>query len=916
VAESLGEVLLKLSTDSRELQTGLAQAQRGAQQLDRQFQQVTRNIQTSLGRVLEVAAGVQLQRSLEALARSLASVALEAARVGDAVADMADATSLATESISALRVGAELEGNTLQEVGRTLQFMQRAAVEAVQSTGEQRDAFRALGLTVEQLRPLLEDPVTLIEQLARSLLEVSNPANAAAISVRTIGKSAQEMRPLLKSVAEEGIRGFMLEAQQLGQIVGPQFAQQADLFQKNLARMRLSLESILRIVSTPLIEAFNALTPAVVAAAAVVRDRLLTAFQNTEAAGTQMADAIIDGIKSIILTVAGLIDTFSTLSSTMQGLSKLPVFSQISEAIDNLIEQATALGRVLRGELNLGEFFRSSREELQLLLKAPARAEPGAEGTARQAAQQLIEEFEAKRAQQAREREAAARTRVPVRPAIRTGALPEKPDKAAEDTAKRIQDILKDLAAARQSIPLLGEALGTAFDPTAALIGKITGSITGLIEQGVKPGSIQIRALSQELRQLQEQRIGETLDRQLATIARGVLSFGNTLEDTESRIEAYRAAIRELDREFGAAAAGRIGELRTELQRLEGDLARQRAAAEIGATYRTFAESVRDANFAFQIFGDEVQQQTDLISAYQTLIRDLGQQGFEPLSREVQTVQQELHRLQQLQVPSLETLFAPLERERELFPAEVGFGERIDPLLRQFQLIQAELERIRDNKAIDIHQERVQILQERYEQLRRTMDMRDIVVDVFDTIGSALDDLVTGVIQGTQTMQDAFSKLGEAILLSFVRNALERAMRAAQNLIFSVLGPGSAVGGGGLIGTAPQFGEPGHWPMAQFGARWTVGGPQGVDRSPVSFWATRGETVSVAPPGKSMGGNVIVNNYSSSQVNAEQRPNAQGGEDTIITIGRMVARTLTTPNNPAAVALRQTYGATPNLVAR
>jgi hypothetical protein len=66
-----------------------------------------------------------------------------------------------------------------------------------------------------------------------------------------------------------------------------------------------------------------------------------------------------------------------------------------------------------------------------------------------------------------------------------------------------------------------------------------------------------------------------------------------------------------------------------------------------------------------------------------------------------------------------------------------------------------------------------------------------------DTISQAVDRSVLGIIQGTQTIGQAFAKLGQSILEEFVNLGIKKAMTSLWSSLGDALGIGGALGGGG-----------------------------------------------------------------------------------------------------------------------
>lgn len=80
-------------------------------------------------------------------------------------------------------------------------------------------------------------------------------------------------------------------------------------------------------------------------------------------------------------------------------------------------------------------------------------------------------------------------------------------------------------------------------------------------------------------------------------------------------------------------------------------------------------------------------------------------------------------------------------------------------------------------------------------------NIRGITEDAFGGVRSAISTSIRGIIQGTQTMQDAFKRMGESIMLGLVDSIVNRGLKYVQNALLDFVF-GSANGGGGGINWA------------------------------------------------------------------------------------------------------------------
>ncbi|MGH8069280.1 MAG: hypothetical protein ACRERE_29405 [Candidatus Entotheonellia bacterium] len=205
-----------------------------------------------------------------ALVTGLTALTKSAADMGDELAKASDRTGISVETLSALQVGAELADTSLQAVAQSVRFMSEAMVRAAEGPGEAREAFAALGISLQDVAQLSGRPAEAFELIARRLFEVENVTNRTVIAQRLLGRSAQEQLPFLKSLAEEGIAGLTAQAQRFGRVISEDSARAAERFNDQLTGLKFQLDAltltlggpIIRNLST-LIDLFNRVTGAV-----------------------------------------------------------------------------------------------------------------------------------------------------------------------------------------------------------------------------------------------------------------------------------------------------------------------------------------------------------------------------------------------------------------------------------------------------------------------------------------------------------------------------------------------------------------------------------------------------------------------------------------------------------------------------
>ena len=134
---------------------------------------------------------------------AIGKTVLDTAAASDALVEMSDKTGLSVEKLQELSYVGKQVGVDTETVTGSLARMIRNMSSAREGTGAAAEAFKQLGVSVTdstgQLRPSQEVFAELIDKLGTMPNETERDAAAMAI----LGKSAQELNPLIKAGSEQ-----------------------------------------------------------------------------------------------------------------------------------------------------------------------------------------------------------------------------------------------------------------------------------------------------------------------------------------------------------------------------------------------------------------------------------------------------------------------------------------------------------------------------------------------------------------------------------------------------------------------------------------------------------------------------------------------------------------------------------------
>ena len=138
--------------------------------------------------------------------------AIEAA---GALADLQQKTGVSAEVLSGLEYAAKMSGTTLEGVAKGLQKLAVNMHDTAMGTGDARNAFKALGITVTDTQGNLRSVDDVMGDVADQFKTMDDGAQKTALAVKLFGKSGTELIPMLNE-GSDGIAAMRQRAEELG----------------------------------------------------------------------------------------------------------------------------------------------------------------------------------------------------------------------------------------------------------------------------------------------------------------------------------------------------------------------------------------------------------------------------------------------------------------------------------------------------------------------------------------------------------------------------------------------------------------------------------------------------------------------------------------------------------------------------
>ena len=202
---------------------------------------------------LAAAAGIG---ALVVSAAALVKIAQDSAEVGDKFDKMSGKTGLAVETLSDLSFAADRSGASIDEIAGSLIRLQRRQAAAVGSTSLQAQAFKTMGIEIQNADGTLRGAEELFLDIADAVQRMGESSATTNAATRVLGASSAGLLNLLKGGAE-GIRALYEENQRLGGQMSTEFAAAAATYKDRVRDLEGAFDGLKFVVGEALLPALS-----------------------------------------------------------------------------------------------------------------------------------------------------------------------------------------------------------------------------------------------------------------------------------------------------------------------------------------------------------------------------------------------------------------------------------------------------------------------------------------------------------------------------------------------------------------------------------------------------------------------------------------------------------------------------------
>lgn len=163
---------------------------------------------------------------VKAVGKALADTVVDGAAYADEILTMATQTGIATDKLQEFKYMEDLIDVDLSTITGSMTKLTKSMANAKDGTGSAADAFAALGVSVTDSNGQLRDNEDVFNDVIDALGAMENPTERDALAMALMGKSAQELNPLieagsdtLEAFAEQAREsGYVLDSEQLAKL--------------------------------------------------------------------------------------------------------------------------------------------------------------------------------------------------------------------------------------------------------------------------------------------------------------------------------------------------------------------------------------------------------------------------------------------------------------------------------------------------------------------------------------------------------------------------------------------------------------------------------------------------------------------------------------------------------------------------
>ena len=237
------DALVRIGADNSGLDRAFADSRKASAKAKAALTRDARSIQSGIGRAMGNAAKslVSFRTATVALAgvAGIAALTKRAVEFADEIGKTAKQVGVTAEALQELRFAARRSGVEVEQFDDSMRIFARRLGEVQTGTGEAKDAFEQLGISINQISG--QSPDQTLELVAGAFANIEDAGTRASIAADLFGRSGVKLIPLLMEGAD-GIEALRQRARELGLVIEGDVIAKAEVLNDKMSDLEQQLK--------------------------------------------------------------------------------------------------------------------------------------------------------------------------------------------------------------------------------------------------------------------------------------------------------------------------------------------------------------------------------------------------------------------------------------------------------------------------------------------------------------------------------------------------------------------------------------------------------------------------------------------------------------------------------------------------
>jgi hypothetical protein len=222
---------------------------------NRSLGDVAKNLVTAISKI-NPAAAIAVG-GIAGIGAAAAVATRQAVALADEVGAASQRLGVSAEELSKFKFAAEQSNASFSDIQAGFRGLNRTAILAARGSTEAKEAFKRLGIDVNNANGTLKTTQQLFGEAADAISKIQSPAEKAAAAVSLFGRSAGPALVPLLNKGKEGIASLGKEAEELGIVISTKLARDTDDLGSNMRRVRAVATGFGVAIAETLVPALN-----------------------------------------------------------------------------------------------------------------------------------------------------------------------------------------------------------------------------------------------------------------------------------------------------------------------------------------------------------------------------------------------------------------------------------------------------------------------------------------------------------------------------------------------------------------------------------------------------------------------------------------------------------------------------------